>query len=93
MKRNVCTASLLLRSAGVVLIAFGAVLSVFWPQIFDQILAGVGHGYELHKVLMLTGFIVIGTRAQPEFTIIRAVEEAKRASLPRCLLLQLDQPG
>lgn len=70
MKRYVCTASLMLRSAGVVLIAFGAVLAVFWPQIFDHILAGVGHDSELQKALLLTVFIVIGTRAQPEFTLI-----------------------
>lgn len=64
MKRNVCTASLFLRSAGVVLIAFGGVLAIFWPQIFEHILAGVGHDSNNKKRFLLTRLSIIGTRSE-----------------------------
>lgn len=42
MKRKVCTSRMLFRSAGIVLVGLGSILAVFWPQIFERILAGVG---------------------------------------------------
>lgn len=67
MKRNVCTASLVARSAGIVLIALGAILAFLWPQIFEHILAGVGHGF-LTKERRLSFFV--GTSAQRTVEVI-----------------------
>lgn len=41
MKRNVCTSRVALKSAAIFLVGLGAVLAIFWPQIFERILNGV----------------------------------------------------
>lgn len=52
MKRGVCTPQTVLRSVGILLIVLGAVLAIFWPHIFDRLLARVGHGLaQRHLVL------------------------------------------
>lgn len=45
MKRSVCSSRGAFRFAGVIFAVVGAILAIFWPRIFEHILAGVGHGF------------------------------------------------
>lgn len=59
MKQNVCTPFLAFKSAGITLIVLGAFLAIFWPNIFEYLLARVGHDLITHTKSILNNKHII----------------------------------